>query len=131
MNGKLGAGGHFRWSLPPGTYLIDRIVYREFSGNYFVVPKVMFRVPEAGGVYYAGTLRVDAATTRGFFGVSGAMKFSIVDEYKSELSAIEAALGVRPDQVEKRLMVQDDRLPDSIDNSSEAQLAITLLGAFI
>lgn len=131
IQGSFDPGGRFRWSLPPGTYVIDRINYRDpMTGNYIIVPKVAISVPAAGRTFYAGTLRADAATDRDFFGVSGAIEFKIVDEYRSEARNFQSIVGVPPNQVEKRLMVQDDRLPDSFDNSAEAQVAITLLGAF-
>lgn len=131
IQGSFDPGGRFRWSLPPGTYVIDRINYRDpMTGGYIIVPKVAFSVPAAGRTYYAGTLRADAATDRDFFGVSGAIKFTIVDDYRSEARKFQSIVGLPPNQLEKRLMVQDDSLPDSFDNSTEAQLAITLLGAF-
>jgi hypothetical protein len=131
MNGTFDPGGRFRWSLPPGTYVIDRINYRDpMTGNYFIVPKVAFQIPAAGQIYYVGTLRADATTDRGFLGVSGATDFSIIDNYRSEARNFQTLVGAPPSQVTKRLMKQDDSLPDSIDNSAEAQVAITLLGAF-
>lgn len=38
--------GEFIWTLEPGIYVIARLNYWDmWAGNYFIVPKVAFRVP--------------------------------------------------------------------------------------
>lgn len=132
IHGKVDPGGRFRWSLPPGTYVMDRINYRDpMTGQYFIVPQVGFSVPRGGAIFYAGTLRAQADVERGFFGVDGATQFSVQDEFSAELHAFKAEVGSIPGTVEESLMVQDDTLPVSLDSTAESQLALTILGALL
>lgn len=131
MHATIDPGGHFLWSLPAGTYMIDRLNYRDpWTGNYFVAPKFAFKVPRAGRSYYVGTLRIDAASRRGFLGaLDGEVNYSVLDNYAKEMAYLRRNLGTDTGRVEKSLMVWDDRLPQSVDTTTQAQLALTLLGA--
>lgn len=133
MNAQIDAGGHFIWSLPPGTYMIDRINYRDpMTGNYFLAPKFAFKVPATGRSYYAGTMRVDAVSSRDFLGTLDAdVRYSVEDNLSQETAYLRRKLGSNLGTVEKSLMVHDARLPQSIDTTSEAQIALTILGGML
>ena len=129
---KLDEGGHFRWSLDPGIYVIDRLNYRDpVSGSYFFVPQIGFKVAKGGQVYYIGTLEVHFFPKRGTFGsLSGPALFGVKDEMRAEGDYIRRTLGVDPGKVGKALMVHDKKLPRSFDTTQEFNVGLTLLNAF-
>lgn len=133
MNAEIDSGGHFLWSLPSGTYMVDRINYRDpMTGNYFVAPKFAFSVPEDDRNYYVGTMRIESVTSRDFLGtLDGTVRYSVEDNFNQELAYIRAKLGTDLGNVEKSLMIHDPRLPASIDTTAEAQIALTLLGGLL
>ena len=123
--------GTFAWALKPGIYVINRINYRDpWSGNYFMVPKVAFRVPEKGKVYYVGTLKVDFEAKRDLIGgLSGAAKIRILDGGKQDESLLTRNLGVDTASVKKSLMIHDKDLPRTIDTTREYQMTLQMLNA--
>jgi hypothetical protein len=131
--GEVDENGTFVWSLEPGIYVINRINYRDpWSGNYFMVPKVAFRVPDKGKIYYIGTLRADFAYKRDLIGgLSGQVKVTIEDQGQRDNAAIAETLGIMPKDVEKSLMVHDERLPRTIDTTEEFNMAVQTLNAIL
>ena len=129
---ELDEDGTFVWALEPGTYVINRINYRDtWSGNYFMVPKVAFRVPEKGRVYYVGTLRADFSSERDLIGgLSGRVRVTIEDHGRRDRAAILQHPGIAND-FEKSLMVQDERLPRTIDTTEEFNVAVKVLNAVL
>lgn len=129
--GELDENGAFIWALQPGTYVIYRINYRDpWSGNYFMVPKVAFRVPETGKIYYVGTLRADFASKRDIIGgLSGLVKVSVEDRSQRGGTALAEGLGMPPKEVQTSLMVHDAKLPRTIDTTAEFNLAVQILNA--
>ncbi len=132
FNTEIDAGGAFLWDLAPGTYIIDRINYRDpMTGNYLLVPKVAFVVPRTESAVYVGTLRADVVTSRDLLGVSGAARFSVENRLDADRRHAEAQIGAGLSPTMQSLMVQDDRLPDSIDTTPEFNMAVTLLGGLL
>ena len=129
ISAELDEQGRFAWQLPPGTYVLNRINYRDsWSGNYFFVPKTAFRIDRPGLAYYVGTLRADFSKQRDFIGgVSGLARFEIRDEYQQ--AAVHHAAGFRSIDVKKALMVRDEKLPRTIDTTQEFNLTIQILNA--
>ncbi len=123
--------GRFIWQLETGTYVINRIDYRDpWSGNYFFVPKVGFRVDKSEAAYYIGTLRADFAIERDLIGgVSGVARFEVVDEFVDTADSHSEEFGSL--EVSKSLMVRDERLPTTIDTTPEFNLAIQILNAVL
>jgi len=119
-------GGHFVWSLEPGTYLMHRIVYWDtWSGSTVIVPKVAFSVPKAGQIYYLGTLRSDFTKKRDLIGgVGGSLQFSVQSERYEEEARLRKECGLETRAVTSNLMRHDERLPTSVETSS-AFLAAT------
>lgn len=122
--------GAFAWALKPGIYVINRINYRDpWSGNYFMVPKVAFRVSEKGKLYYVGTLMVDFKPKRDLIGgLSGEMKIAIRDQSPEDEGVLTRNLGVDA-SVEKSLMIHDRDLPSTIDTTQEYQMTLQILNA--
>lgn len=55
--------GAFKWSLPPGSYLLTRIGFGNiFDDTYIAWPSVILCVPSQPGVLYAGHLRLIGQT---------------------------------------------------------------------
>jgi len=129
--GEINEVGRFVWQLEPGTYVINRINYRDaWSGNYFFVPKVGFRIERSEAAYYVGTLKADFAIERDLIGgVSGIARFTIEDEFDNA-GKIHSE-GYRSIEVSKRLMVRDENLPTTIDTKADFQLAIQILNAVL
>lgn len=123
--------GEFIWKLKPGIYVINKIDYRDsWSGNYFTVPQVAFRVPEAGKVYYIGTLEVDFASKRDLIGgLSGQVRSRVVDNAPRGYDATARELGIQPDPIDKSLMVHVSGLPGTIDTTKEFNVTVQLLNA--
>ena len=131
--GKVNEGGHFVWSLQPGTYLIHKIAYRDtWSGNYFFIPKVAFSVPDKGKVFYIGTLRGEFEPKRDFIGgLSGKANFSIQDEDKEDFPDFQNKFKIVPGEIEKSLMIHDSELPESIETTAEFNLAVSIVNAIL
>ena len=129
--GELQASGEFVWQLQPGTYVINRINYRDpWSGNYFFVPRVAFRIENPGTAYYVGTLRVDFSPERDLIGgMSGTAFFTIEDDYA--VAEAKSLADFRSRTVEKHLMIRDERLPTTIDTTAEFNLAIQIINALL
>jgi hypothetical protein len=127
--GEVDEGGWFAWSLQPGTYVMHRINYRDpWSGNYFFVPKVAFRIPEAGKIYYVGTLRADFKSKRDLIGgLSGMASIKVLNELDEFPASTLQSMGAERGQLEMALMVHEGRLPATIDTTPEYQLTIQLL----
>jgi len=123
--------GTFVWALEPGIYVINRINYRDpWSGNYFMVPKVAFRVPDKGQIYYVGTLSADFASKRDLIGgLSGQVTVAIKDQLQEDEQAISKPLGALPKNVQKSLMVHDEDLPGTLDTTKEFNMAVRVLNA--
>jgi hypothetical protein len=129
--GEIDEAGGFVWALEPGIYVINRINYRDpWSGNYFVVPKVAFRVPGPGRVYYVGTLTADFEPKRDLIGgLSGKLQVRIEDEFEGDYSPLAAELGLARGEIEQSLIVHASDLPQTIDSTAEFQLAMQVLNA--
>jgi hypothetical protein len=125
--------GSFMWALDPGIYVINRINYRDpWSGNYFVVPKVAFHVPDRGKIYYIGTMRADFAAERDIIGgLSGDVAVVIEDEARGSYDDVAPRFGVEPGDVEASLMVHVEGLPRTIDTTQEFQIAVQILNAVL
>jgi len=129
--GEVDENGEFVWALEPGTYVINRINYRDpWSGNYFMVPQVAFRVPDKGKIYYIGTLKADFASKRDLIGgLSGRVKVMIEDQGEGGYPAIAEKLDMMPKNIEKSLMVHEQGLPRTIDTTEEFNTALRILNA--
>ncbi len=124
--------GRFIWELTPGTYVISRLNYWDtWSGSHFVVPKVAFRVPAKGHVYYIGTLKADLSTKRDFIGgISGSTVHITVNGPKDNDYAFAAEkLRIPPEDIKQSLMVHDARLPRTFDTTREFNIGIQILNA--
>jgi hypothetical protein len=130
---EVNEGGRFVWSLEPGTYLVNKIAYRDpWSGNYFVVPRVAFAVPESGNTYYIGVLESRFAPERDLIGgLSGTVAIRILDEREADVPYLQNSLGITADEVETSLMVHDSRLPQTVDTTPEFNLAVSLINALL
>lgn len=113
--------------------MIDGINYRDpVTGSYFLAPKFAFRLPATGRSYYIGTMRIDAESSQSFLGAIDAdARFSIEDNLKQEMDYLRQKLGANLGAVDKSLMVHDARVPQSIDTTAEAQVALGILGALL
>lgn len=131
LRGEVDTNGEFMWTLKPGIYVINKIDYRDpWSGNYFTVPQVAFRVPQNGHVYYLGTLRAEFASKRDFIGgLSGRVKIQILDNAPTGYGATARKLGISPKKIEKSLMVHVSGLPRTIDTTKEFNLTVQVLNA--
>jgi len=129
--GEVDENGEFVWPLEPGIYVINKIAYRDpWSGNYFIVPQVAFRVPDKGKIYYIGTLKADFASKRDFIGgLSGHVKVMIEDQDKGDYAAVAKKLDIMPKHIEKSLMVHEQGLPRTIDTTVEFNAALRILNA--
>lgn len=122
--GSVDENGAFVWALEPGLYVINTIDYHYFwseHGDHSIVPKVAFRVPVKGKIYYIGTLRVDFASKHNVFSgdLYGQMKVTIEDQGQRDNPAIAENQGLMPKDVEKSLMVHDVDLPYAIDTTEQ------------
>lgn len=129
--GEVDENGEFVWTLDPGTYVINRINYRDpWSGNYFIVPQVALRVPDKGKIYYIGTLKSDFASKRDLIGgLSGQVKVVIEDQGEGGYAAFAKKSEVIPTNIEKSLMVHEQNLPRTIDTTTEFNMALRILNA--
>jgi len=131
--GEVDDKGRFVWSLEQGTYLIHKMAYRDpWSGNYFIVPKVAFSVPERGEVYYIGVLRGEFEPKRDLIGgLSGRVKFTIQDEFERDSSNYQREFGSSSKTIEKSLMIENSRLPETVETTDEFNLAVSILNAIL
>jgi hypothetical protein len=131
--GEVHKGGRFVWSLEPGTYMIHKMAYRDtWSGNYFVVPKVAFVVPEAGKTYYVGVLECRFEPERDFIGgLSGVVSFKILDEGETDARYLEDKFAITSDDIDNSLMIHDIRLPNTVDTTAEFNLAVSIINALL
>ena len=130
---ELGENGEFIWELKPGTYVVYRLNYWDtWSGNYYIVPKVAFHVPDKGKAIYIGTLKGDFAPERDLIGgLSGQVKVTILDHSDGSYPAMAKMLSISSDEIEKSLMVHDAKIPRTIDTTAEFNLAISILNAIL
>lgn len=131
--GKVDEDGRFVWTLAPGIYVINRINYRDtWSGNYFMVPQVAFRVPEKGKAYYIGTLKADFASKRDFIGgLSGRVSVTIEDQSQRDDGIMAQDLGIASKDMEKSLMVHSKKIPRTIDTTPEFNMAMQILNTIL
>ncbi len=130
-NAEVDENGEFVWILDPGTYVINRINYRDpWSGKYFMVPQVALHVPEKGKIYYIGTLKSDFASKRDFIGgQSGQFKLMIVDQSEGSYAAFAKKSEIIQTNIEKSLMVHEQNLPRTIDTTTEFNITLRILNA--
>lgn len=131
--GEVSEDGNFVWSLKKGSYFFHKMAYRDpWSGNYFVVPKVAFNVPENGKVYYVGTLIAEFIPKRDFIGgLSGKVKFTVVDEENNYYLDFAKKFNINSNDINKSLMVHDQRLPRSVETTESYNLAISIMNAIL
>jgi len=131
--GEVDKEGRFVWSLEKGIYLIHKMAYRDpWSGNYFIVPKVAFRVPEGGGVVYIGILRGEFQPKRDLIGgLSGKVDFTVEDEFDRDSSNYQRAFGGSSKIIESSLMIQSSRLPETVETTAEFNLAVSIINAIL
>ncbi len=131
--GDVDSKGYFLWSLEPGVYVVNKIRYRDpWSGEYFVVPKMAFRLPEAGRTFYVGTLRAEFAGKRDILGgLGGQVRFSVVDEMAAASVALQARSGEDAKGGVRALMVHEEALPGTIDTTAEFNAAMAVLNAVL
>ncbi len=127
IRGEVNEGGQFVWSLEAGEYLIHKIVYsNRWTGNQTYVPKVAFNVPENGKIYYIGTLRCESDQA------SGGVRCITEDDSNRNFSTFQDKFNIASEEIEKSLMVHDERNPISVADTLEAVNFIfgtlTLLG---
>ena len=126
----LNSEGEFAWSLKPGKYVMFRLNYRDtWSGNYFFVPQVVFKVGESGEAYYIGTLSSEFTYERDLIGgMSGQTKFLILDESAKYIPIFEKRVGKG---IQKSLMVHDKNIPRTIDTEPEFQILLQVINAIL
>ena len=126
-------GGEFVWSLPPGKYLMHKIHYRDsWSGSYFIVPKIAFNIPKKGQIYYIGSLKGDSQTKRDLIGgLSGRTKFTVLDNYNSDVRNFKKKFNVSSKKIKKSIMIHDERLPQTPETTAEYNVAMSLLSAIL
>jgi len=123
--------GDFVWSLEKGTYFMNVIEYRSWTGMQLFNPKVVFYVPESGKVYYIGTLRAEFEPKREplyYLGlIQGEIRFSILNEVERDWAEFQNKFSIASTEFEKILMVQDPMLPDTIGTTESDLLLLDLL----
>ncbi|MHC4954874.1 MAG: hypothetical protein ACYTGZ_13390 [Planctomycetota bacterium] len=129
IHAEVDEGGHFVWSLTPGTYLIHMVVYRDpWSGSYQLIPKAAFAVPENGRIYYVGTLEAVLTTERDILGkLRGTTRFSVWNEKRAEEQRLRGELGLETRPVANSIMVRDERLPKSVETTEAFRIATVIL----
>jgi hypothetical protein len=130
---NVGKEGEFAWALSPGTYVIDRIVYRDtWSGNYFFMPQIAFRIGAPQKTYYIGTLKADLETKRDLIGgLSGKASFSVLDQSDEFYPDLVARSSIDPDSIVKSLMVHEKGLPRRFVTSADFNMALQLLNTML
>lgn len=131
--GDVNEKGYFTWSLSSGKYYIHKMLYRDpWTGNYFVVPKVVFNIPDDGKNYYLGTLKCEYSPKRDFLGgLSGEVLFTIHDESDQAYSDAHSKFGITSEEIENSFMVHNLRLPRSIETTDEYNLAVSIINAIL
>lgn len=131
--GEVNEGGRFAWSLKPGTYLINKIAYRDpWSGNYFVTPKVAFAVPETGKTYYVGVLECRFEPKRDLIGgLSGLVVCKTLDESDQDVTYFQDKFAMASGSIEESIMIHDMRLPGTVDTTAEFNLALSIINAVL
>lgn len=129
----IGENGVFMWALGPGTYVIDRIEYRDtWSGNYFFIPKVAFRITEAEQAYYIGTLKGQVDIKRDFIGgLSGKAQFTIVDQCEDNCVSFSTKTNIPLGEIQKSLMIQSEKLPTSFTSTPEFNLGLQIINSIL
>jgi len=132
--GEIDETGRFTWALEKGLYVIYRLNYRDpLTGNYFLVPKIGFRVSENGKAYGLGTLRAEYNHKRNFLGsLAGAKaKFSVDNTTEADIADFGQRFPGANCEVGPSLFVHDDRLPQTFDTSADFSLAMQILQAIL
>ena len=129
----VGENGDFVWALKPGTYVINKIQYRDtWSGNYFFVPHVAFRINEHGETFYIGQLEVNFEPKRDLIGgMSGKAKFTINDNSPDPYAKFAQENNFNEEKIQKALMIHDTRLPTTFDTTAEYNLGMQLINAVL
>ena len=130
---EVGENGQFVWALAPGTYVINRLEYRDnWSGNYFFVPQVGFRVHDPQKTYYIGQLDAEFTSERDLIGgLSGNARFKVVDHSAVAYPIYADKAGTDSSSLEKSLMVHEKNLPRTFDTTAEFNLGMQLLNAIL
>ena len=125
--------GEFCWSLTAGSYLVHKMGYRDpWSGNYILVPKVAFSVPEAGRTFYVGTLEVEQVAKRDLLGgLSGALRYRVLDGGDHEVAGLARRFEIPAHTIETSLMVHDPRFPGTFDTTEEYNRALALVNVIL
>ena len=132
--GEIDENGRFTWALEKGMYVINRLNYRDpLTGNYFLVPKIGFRVPENGKAYGLGTLRVECNQKRNFLGsLAGAkVKFTVDNTTEADSADFRQRYPGTNSEVGPSLFVHDNRLPQTFDTSADFSLALQILQSIL
>jgi hypothetical protein len=132
--GEIDEKGRFIWALEKGTYVINKLDYRDpWTGNYVLVPKIGFRVPENGKAYPLGTLRAECNNKRNFLGsLAGAkVKFSVTNSTEADIADFMKKFPGTNCENGPPLFVHDNRLPQTFDTSADFALAMQILQAII
>lgn len=129
----VGENGDFVWTLEPGTYVINKMQYRDaWSGNYFFVPHVAFRIKEPGEIYYIGQLEVGFEPKRDLIGgLSGQAKFTINDKSPESYESFTQENNIHKEYIQKSLMIHDKRLPTTFDTTAEFNIGMQLINAIL
>lgn len=133
----MGAGidekGEFTWFLEKGTYMIYKINYNDpWSGNYTIVPKVAFVVPDNGKAYYIGILKAEVVTKKRHILGLGAIsdmriKFDIVDRGDQDMVVFQERFAKWLPEVHKSLMVYEPSLPQTLATADDFTRAILMI----
>lgn len=129
----VGENGDFVWALEPGTYVINKMQYRDtWSGNYFFIPKSAFRIADPGKAYYVGQLEVHFEPKRDLIGgLSGKATFAVNDQSPEVYKKFLRENNLPLEDIQKTLMVHDPRLPNSFDTTAEFNIGVQLLNAIL
>jgi hypothetical protein len=132
--GEIDETGRFTWTLEKGMYVINRLNYRDpLTGNYFLVPKIGFRVSENGKAYGLGTLRVEFNHKRNILGSLAGVKakFSVANTTEADIADFRKRFPGVNYEVGPSLFVHDDRLPQTFDTTADFSLAMQILSAIL
>lgn len=120
--GQVDENGDFIWALEPGTYFINKITYvRPFGGTHFIYPRAAFRIPDRSKTFYIGSLKVDFAVLPDRIGlVPTQVNIIVVDQGEVGYAATIEKLKLDSTRLEKSLLFQDKRLPETVDPNAES-----------
>lgn len=130
----VGENGNFVWTLAPGTYVINKMQYRDtWSGNYFFVPHVAFRIKEKAETYYIGQLEVNFEPKRDLIGgLSGQAKFTVNDNSPEAYENFLAENSINnKEDIKNAIMIHDTRLPTTFDTTAEFNIGMQLINAIL